>query len=218
MKTELVIFDCDGVLVDSEIIANKVLSKLLCDFGYIISVKKTRERFVGLSIASIEKIISEEGHVLPKTFSKKLFDLDQIAFKNFLKPIPNMAKTLACIKQPICVASSGSIAKINNSLALTNLTPYFHNKIFSAEMVKSPKPAPDIFLLAATTCGSNPAKCLVVEDSEVGVKGAKRAGMHVFGFFGGKHCGKGHHKKLKSAGADEVFDKMSTLPDLITAL
>ena len=167
MALELIIFDCDGVLVDSEIIANVELSNLLSECGYKISLAKVRERFVGLAIPSIIKEIQNEGFCLPNNFEEILFCRDKAAFKNQLKPVPGVKTALSMIKLPICIASSGSIKKIENSLLLTNLKPYFNHNIFSVEMVKQPKPAPDLFLLAANTLGTHPKNCLVIEDSGI---------------------------------------------------
>ena len=218
MTLELIIFDCDGVLVDSEIIASEVLSNLLNECGYETSISKTRQHFMGLSINKIVTKVRNEGISLPSTFKEDLFSRDQAAFEDKLRPIPNIKTALSLIKVPKCIASSGSMKKIQSNLELTNLTPYFMNKIFSVEMVKNSKPSPDLFLLAADSFGVEPKKCLVIEDSEVGVKAAKRANMNIFGFLGGRHCRFSDREKLLKAGADQIFDKMQNLPTMINML
>ena len=215
MALELIIFDCDGVLVDSEIIANLTLSKLLNEYDYKISAAEARKRFLGLAIPSIIKEIQNEGFYLPDNFEKILFYRDEAAFTNQLKSIPGIKTTLSKIKLPMCVASSGSEKKIKTNLQNTNLIAHFRNNIFSAEMVKEPKPAPDLFLLAASTLRVHPKNCLVIEDSEAGIKGAKEAGMLVFGFSGGKHCDKTYYQKLEKSGANQTFNKMRKLPAMI---
>ena len=217
MTPKLIIFDCDGVLVDSEIIANKILFQLLNEYHYNISIKELKKRFLGLSIPNIITIVNNEGIRLPKNFQQILRKRDKNAFKTELKPIHGIFSALSSIEQIICVASSGSIEKIKYSLFVTGLSQFFGKNIFSAEMVAKPKPAPDVFLLAAKDIGIAPKDCLVIEDSKVGILGALAAGMQVFGFYGGSHCQEDHQAYLKNSGAINTFNKMEQLPEMISS-
>ena len=216
MVPKLIIFDCDGVLVDSEIIANRILSKLLREYNYNISATDLQQRFLGLSMSKIIEMVESEGITLPKDFQIVLRRLDKIAFKNELKPIPGISSALSSIKQTVYVASSGSIDKIKHSFFTTGLSQFFKKNIFSAEMVENPKPAPDVFLLAAQNMKMDPKECLVIEDSKVGILGALAAGMKVFGFYGGSHCHKDYQIYLKNAGAMNIFNKMEKLTEMIS--
>jgi HAD superfamily hydrolase (TIGR01509 family) len=213
----LVIFDCDGVLVDSEPIAARVTNHYLCELGHP-GVDVANERFVGLRLDSMRKIIeADTGVPLPDNFENELRRRDAIAFENDLQPIAGIADVLTALRAPRCVASSGSQKKIRNSLTLTGLLEYFDPHLFSAQdpHIVHGKPAPDLFLHVAKSMGAEPLACVVIEDAVPGVQAGKAAGMRVLGFMGGGHCGPGHDAKLIDAGADKVFDDMSKLLDLI---
>jgi HAD superfamily hydrolase (TIGR01509 family) len=213
----LIIFDCDGVLVDSELIASRELAAYLSDLGRPTTAQECRETFTGLSIKSVgEKVRTVWGLDLPDDFVAALRARDRIAFDRDLQAIPHIAATLDQIDQlgiSSCVASSGTPEKIRHSLELTKLLKHFNGKIFSASQVAHGKPAPDLFLLAASTLHWPAEECLVIEDSPAGVAGAKAAGMRVFGFTGGSHCGANYADKLSAA--DALFDDMTTLVSLL---
>jgi len=208
--TMLIIFDCDGVLVDSELISSRELAAFLSDLGRPTTAEECRENFTGLSLKSVSDMVRDDwGVALPDDFITALRARDQTAFDRDLKAIPGIHKMLDVLDglgMRYCVASSGSPEKIQHSLMLTSLTERFGDDVFSASNVAHGKPAPDLFLWAAETMGAAPADCLVIEDSPAGVQAAKAAGMRVFGFTGGAHCG---------AGADAVFDDMAALGALL---
>lgn len=212
----LIIFDCDGVLVDSEIIANRVLAAHLSRHGYPLTATECRERFIGRTIPGVIAMVRDQGVDLPDDFESTLRTLDTEAFARDLKAVPGMQQTLERLSHvPKCVASSGAPEKIRNSLTLTGLLKYFDPHLFSARDVKHPKPAPDLFHLAADRMSARPDACLVIEDTAVGIEGAKRAGMRVFGYIGGSHRTAADAPALRKAGADLIFEDMTQLPTLL---
>jgi len=209
---DLIIFDCDGVLVDSEMIASRELASYLAEQGVCLTPEVSRQRFTGCSLKTVhQKIEEEDGIILPETFEGDLRARDRAAFDRELKAIPGVRKLLMSLAIPVCVASSGSPEKIHHSLTLTNLLGYFEDRIFSARMVEQGKPAPDLFLLAAKELNADPARCLVIEDSPVGIEAALAAKMDVIGFAGGSHCGPHYEDRLKTAGATEICRSMDDL-------
>ena len=212
----LIIFDCDGVLVDSEIIANRVLAALLSRHGYPITAGECRAKFLGRTIPGVIKMVADEGVVLPDDFETLLRDKDVEAFAAELKPTPGMRAALEQLTQlPKCVASSGSPEKIRRNLEITGLLRFLDPHLFSARDVKNPKPAPDLFLMAASRMGEGADRCTVIEDTPLGIEGAKRAGMRALGYIGGSHRVPADEKILRDAGADLVFADMAQLPRLL---
>ncbi len=212
----LVIFDCDGVLVDSEIISNRLLSEALIAQGCPIGEAECHARFTGISMRSIIGIVEEEtGRKLPDDFETTMRAHDLEVFARELQAIPHMNQALERITLPVCVASSGAPEKIRHSLTVTGLLHFFEPHLFSAHMVANGKPAPDVFLLAAERMGADPAECCVVEDSEPGIQAARAAGMQVLGFAGGGHAGPGYADRLRECGPQAVFDDMRDLPELL---
>jgi len=212
----LIIFDCDGVLVDSEPIANQVLADHLSEHGYPMTQQESLDRFVGGSVPLIVQAVRDEGIGLPDDFVETLRVRESAAFERDLKAIPGILETLTILADhPKCVASSGPMSKIKGNLKRTGLFDHLTSHLFSATMVDHPKPAPDLFLLAAQTMCAPPDSCLVIEDSPKGVEAALRAGMRVLGFTGGGHVSASHVEKLKMAGAKTLFDDMRHLPGLI---
>lgn len=211
--TMLIIFDCDGVLVDSELIASRELAAYLTDLGRSTQAEECRESFTGLSLHSVSvKIETEWGVTLPNDFVAQLRTRDRAAFERNLKPVPGIFHALDKLDLkgiPYCVASSGTPEKIRHSLTVTGLLKRFDNHLFSASQVVNGKPAPDLFLFAAHSMGFDPAACMVIEDSVAGVQGAKAAGMRVLGFTGASHCGPGYAATLSQA--DAVFDDLNDL-------
>lgn len=218
MPAPLVIFDCDGVLVDSEIIACQIEADELTRIGYPISVEEDILRFAGKSQKTIMETVGRAlGHPVPDGFEASLHEKIIKALSAQLQAMPGMARALSCITHK-CVASSGAPDKIANSLRVTGLSPYFQPEhLFSALSVKAGKPAPDLFLYAAHHMGYPPTDCVVIEDSIYGVQAGKSAGMHVLGFIGGSHVLEKSKTEslLRQSGADCVFDNMELLPDLL---
>lgn len=211
----LIIFDCDGVLVDSEPVANRVLARYLTELGLPHADGDT-DKYVGISIPSMIGRIEQEWNTsLPADFRDELWRRDRVAFETELRPISGIADVLARLERPRCVASSSAPERIRNSLTLTGLIGFFDPHIFSAHQVPHGKPAPDLFLFAAESMGAPVGECLVIEDAVPGVQAGRAAGMHVIGFAGGGHCRPGHAGKLIDAGAERVFDDMTELMDLI---
>jgi HAD superfamily hydrolase (TIGR01509 family) len=213
---DLIIFDCDGVLVDSEVISCRAHAETLTRHGYPITQEQVLERFLGRSMrqATLE-VEAELGRSLPDDFASQTYAEIFRLFAASLEATPHIGEALAEISQPVCVASSGPPEKISASLNRVGLYDRFAPHIFSAVQVRHGKPAPDLFLFAAGQMQTLPARCLVIEDSIAGIAGAIAAGMPVLGFHGGSHCRPGHGDGLRAAGAAAIFDDMRQLPGLI---
>ncbi len=218
MKFDLIIFDCDGVLVDSEVISCRAHADVLTRNGYSISHEQVFDRFLGRSTrqAALE-IEAELGRNLPDDFDAQLKDELLKSFASTLEAVPYIEQALAAIAQPVCVASSGSHERMRASLGRAGLYDRFAPHIFSATQVRNGKPAPDLFLFAAGQMSMPAARCVVIEDSVPGVTGARAAGMTVFGFHGGSHCRPGYAETLRAAGAAATFDDMRELPGLVAS-
>ena len=210
---DLVIFDCDGVLVDSESIAIRVDQRVLADLGWELGLDEIVERFVGKSEAHF--VAETERHLgirLDADWEDKYQQWYRTAFERDLAAVDGIVEALDRLRLPHCVASSGTHAKMQRTLGQTGLLPTFEGRIFSASEVDRGKPDPDLFLHAAGTLGVEPAGCAVVEDSLYGVQAARAAGMHVFAFGGGVTPA----ARLAGPGTT-VFQHMRELPDLIAA-
>ena len=207
---DLVILDCDGVLVDSEPISNRILTGMLGEIGLPMSEEETTREFVGLSMEDCWRIIEQRlGRAVPDGFAARYDRLLLEAFRRELRPVRGVAEALERIPQPLCVASSGSLEKIRSSLGLTGLLPRFENRLFSAEEVNHGKPAPDLFLYAARRMGAEAERCVVVEDSPRGVRAGVAAGMTVLGY-----AERSAAAELGAEGA-RCFDRMRELPELL---
>ena len=207
---ELVIFDCDGVLVDSELLSCKALIDCLRLQAIDIDLETALETFLGRSIAAVNEYCASCDRPLPDKFHYELKVAVRSAFAGGLQAIPQAASVLKGLTIPFCVASSSDLDRINYSLQLTGFAELAAGRMFSSEMVSRGKPAPDLFLYAAAHMRAAPARTLVIEDSVTGVKAGKAAGMTVWGFVGGSH----YHSRdgrtmLLAAGADRVFDHMA---------
>jgi HAD superfamily hydrolase (TIGR01509 family) len=212
----LLIFDCDGVLVDSEVISNRVLAAHLSRHGYPVTSIECRDQFLGRTIPGVIDLVKSEGIDLPDDFEATLRDKDIKAFAEELKPVMGMQATLERLQHiPKCVASSGSPEKIRTNLQTTGLLGYFDSNLFSGRDVAQSKPAPDLFYMAADRMGAQTGACTVIEDTALGVEGGKRAGMRVFGFIGASHRVPEDASILRQAGADLIFSDMTQLPELI---
>jgi HAD superfamily hydrolase (TIGR01509 family) len=215
-RVDLVIFDCDGVLVDSEVISCRAHSQMLTRHGYPITSDQVLDRFLGVSDREARLIVEAElGRSLPGDFEAQVKAATLKFYAGDLRAIPNVGEAIAAINLKKCVASSGTPEKIHHGLTCTGLYDVLAPHIFSASEVKRGKPAPDLFLFAAERMRAPPQRCLVIEDSIPGVTGAVAAGMIVLGFHGGSHCRPGHSDTLRAAGATVTFDDMRQLPGLI---
>jgi HAD superfamily hydrolase (TIGR01509 family) len=213
---ELVIFDCDGVLVDSEVIACRVDAACLTEIGFPTTSAEVMERYVGVSAATMfADLAARHGRPLPSEFPETLRARLAAAFEAELIAMPAIAETLARLTSRRCVASSSTPDRLRHSLAVAGLLHAFDPHIFSATQVQRGKPAPDLFLFAAAQMNIAPQRCVVIEDSRAGVAAAVAAGMRVLGFAGGSHCGPAHAAQLAAAGAATVFADMRDLPKLI---
>ena len=216
MNVDLIIFDCDGVLVDSEVISCRAHAETLTRHGYPITAEQVLERFLGVSDREARQTIEREmGRELPDDFEAQMKQAALQRYTGELGAIPNIGEAIDAIRLPKCVASSGTPEKIHHGLTCAGLYDQLAPHIFSATQVSRGKPAPDLFLFAAEQMKAQPARCLVIEDSVPGVTGGCAAGMTLLGFHGGSHCPPGHAEMLRAAGATFTFDDMRILPDLI---
>jgi HAD superfamily hydrolase (TIGR01509 family) len=216
---DLVIFDCDGVLVDSEVISCRAHAEVLTRHGYSITSDQVLKRFLGVSDREARLTIETElGRKLPDDFEAQLKQAALQRYASELAAIPHIGDAIAAIGPPKCVASSGTPEKIRHGLTCAGLFETLAPHIFSAVQVARGKPAPDLFLFAAEQMKARPSRCLVIEDSVPGVTGGCAAGMTVLGFHGGSHCTSGHADLLRAAGAAVTFDDMRQLPDLIAQI
>jgi len=207
-----VIFDCDGVLVDSERLSVDIDRRVLADLGWSLTNEEILHRFVGRSAAHFRAEIEQHlGRALPEDWEAPYQPWYVDAFERELVEVPGASSALDQIETTVCVASSGSHDKIRRSLGLTGLLHRFDGRIFSAQDVREGKPAPDLFLHAAAQLGADPSRCVVIEDSRFGVAAARAAGMRVLGYSGGLTPA----EWLDEAGATAVFSDMRLLPDLL---
>lgn len=219
MEVGLVLFDCDGVLVDSEMAASRIFAAHLTEHGYPLTAEQSRERFTGWSLRNAKAFVEKAlGRPLPGDFLETLAAKDRAENEKSLKPIPGIHEAVAKLTVPRCVASSGGPEKIRHSLRLCGLLEAFEPNIFSAWQVGNGKPAPDLFLFAARSMGVAPPQCVVVEDSVAGVQAGVAAGMTVLGFCGGSHIGPGHADRVRGEGAALTFADMRELPEIVDVL
>ncbi|THA59543.1 HAD family hydrolase [Streptomyces sp. A0958] len=205
------IFDCDGVLVDSEKICVKVDALIMADLGCTFTEAEIIERFVGSSTEVYTAAVEERlGRRLEKDWQHRYEHLYDAAFEAELAPVDGIAEVLNHLTTGICVASNGGHTGIRRSLEITGLTHHFENRVFSADDVRRGKPAPDLFQHAARSLGVRPERCAVIEDSAYGVQAARAAGMRAFGYCGGLTPA----ARLEGPGT-VVFDDMRDLPALL---
>ena len=208
----LVIFDCDGVLVDSELITNRVFAQMLNELGIAISLEDMFERFVGRSMPQCLEIVTKLlGRPVPQHFVEEYQTRSAAALKAELKAVSDIETVLAAMRVPYCVASSGTHEKMQTTLGITGLLPQFRGKMYSVTEVAQSKPFPDVFLYAARQQGVMPVDCAVIEDTPTGVRAGVAAGMTVFGY-----CGHTPKQRLIEAGAHHTFERMRDLPVLIS--
>ncbi len=213
----LVIFDCDGVLVNSEPLSMRILLDTIRAAGLSLESGVGYELFLGRSLASVGQTLAEDfGITLDDVALAEMRQRLYAAFRAELRPVPGVAQALAALRVPFCVASSSQPERVELSLRLTGLWPWFEGRAFSASMVSQGKPAPDLFLLAAERMGCAPAACLVVEDSPAGLSAARAAGMRVVGFTGGGHAaGAALEPRLAALEPDRLIRDMRDLVGLV---
>lgn len=214
----LVIFDCDGVLIDSEVIASRVFAECLGEAGIALGVEAAMAFGIGKSSATLAAAVEREfGRSLPSGFIEGMRARVMAAFTRELQPVEGVARLLAALKTARCVASNSHIDRVRHALATTGLLAQLEPHVYTAAMVARGKPAPDLFLFAAARHGVPVERCLVVEDSLSGVAAAKAAGIAVVGFVGGSHCRAGHAEALLDAGCARVFRRMDELAEFLDA-
>lgn len=214
---KLVIFDCDGVLVDSEPLAMRVLLELIAEQGIAIAPDVAFRSYLGRSLASISESLNQShGAHLSAASLSGMRDRLYALYRRELKPTGWIEEVLAGLELPFCVASSSQLERIRLSLELTGLLPRFEGHIYSASMVLNGKPAPDLFLHAAREMGVLPENCLVIEDSPAGIQAARAAGMRVFAYVGGSHIApSGLRAEIEALAPDAIIEDMRALPGLL---
>ena len=216
MDYDLLILDCDGVLIDSEMLAIRAMCGVLTAAGVPATEALVLGCFGMKQADALDRIATATGHEIPPGVEERLWPATRAAFAAALKPMPGVAAFLATrCRAPVCVASSSGPERIRESLAITGLLPFFGDALFSSHQVARGKPAPDLFLLAAARMGAAPERCVVVEDSVFGITGARAAGMAAIGFLGGSHIREGHGAALEAAGAAALA---ATWPDVAARL
>jgi HAD superfamily hydrolase (TIGR01509 family) len=216
----LVIFDCDGVLVDSEILACDVQARALTEYGLSLSGADVARRFLGVSARDMRAALEVDlGRRLPDDYEMRCGAELYALFRRELRPVQGMSEVVAALcatDHPRCVASSSSPERIALALDVVGLHDHFRPNVFSSTLVERGKPAPDLFLYAADARGFPPSRCVVVEDSVNGVKAARSAGMLAMAFLGGTHCPPDHSEDLSRAGADRICRDASQLMEALS--
>jgi len=212
----LVIFDCDGVLVDSEILAHELLAEMMTELGRAMTTAEAVHAFAGRRLTDVLTLVEGTlGRNIPdeigQRYGRRLAD----RLRRELKPIPGVKAAIGELPYRRCVASSSSLERVRLSLEVTGLTQLFGDNVFSATQVAHGKPAPDLYLFAARTMGVAPPDCIVVEDSPLGVSAAVSARMMTIGFVGGRHASPDLAQNLSTAGARMVISSMRELPAAI---
>ena len=206
----MVIFDCDGVLVDSEAIGNRFIAEALTLAGIPISAEGALSKFLGGKLTQIKEDAEKQlGFSLPSNWVDEIYKKQFSEFRKNLKSISGIEDVLDVLERintPVCVGSNGPLNKMEVSLGVTKLKDRFLGRIFSADQVENPKPAPDLYLYCAAQMGGLPQHCLVIEDSPRGASAGVAAGMSVFGYTGG-----GDNSALKKVGCTKTFDTMQEI-------
>ncbi len=211
-----IIFDCDGVLVDTEIVAAEVMIDMLSGMGIKMDIEQYIDEFTGKTFSDIIKhfdITPETG----KSIESMARDSEQ-AIYNSLRSVNGMPELVKSLKLPVAVASNSNIWQVEKAIRFLEIENIVNGHYFSSEMVAHPKPFPDVYLLAAERTRQLPENCLVVEDSYSGVKAAKDAGMNVIGFCGGSHIRNGHAMRLQSLGVSAIAFNAEELDNVISSL
>jgi HAD superfamily hydrolase (TIGR01509 family) len=211
----LFLFDCDGVLIDSEVIASQVDAELLAEIGYEITPEEVTRRFAGLTSRAIGEVVeAETGRALPENFfSRTKAEIDERLAAS-LNPVAGIRELLETLDGPRCVCSNSSGERLKLSLEKTGLWDQFAPYVFSAVEVgdRQPKPAPNVYRHAIEQFDVDPHEAIVIEDSAFGIQAARAAGLRVVGFTGGAHSWLGHSDVLTEAGAETVIHRFADLP------
>ncbi|HEY3909230.1 MAG TPA: HAD-IA family hydrolase [Stellaceae bacterium] len=216
---DLVIFDCDGVLIDSELLSVRADAASFSEVGIAITAEEISERYSGLSHSEmLADVAARYGPSLPPNFRERHRRRLREIFEAELVAIAGVDAVLDALARPVCVASSSSPERLYHALSLVGLYDRFAPNVFSARMVARGKPAPDLFLYAAAQMGAAPERCLVIEDSLAGVEAAGAAGMTAIEFCGGSHCRPGHADRLRERGGALVIAGMAELTPAIHRL
>ena len=214
--TEYILFDCDGVLVDSEIIAANVLLRLVKPFGFEMGLKPYMQQFAGMKDDEIIDYLARTHHIeLPAYFLHQLEQSIDDTLQEELQAIHGVREALEKISFPKAIVSNSSLERVQNSLRVAHVSHYFDERIFTAAMAGRPKPHPDVYLYALNKLRLAPHEAIVIEDSPTGVTAARRAGLKVIGFTGASHILEGHADKLIACGAHAIVERMA---DLVQAL
>ena len=220
-EIDLVIFDCDGVLVDSEIIAARVEAELLSKAGYEIEAEDLARLYSGLTFREIMLRIEQESRqVFQASLIEEAEKLVDRRLAAEVRAIEGVHEAVASVAVKRCICSNSGTERLRTMLARTRLLPFFDGAIFSSLDTPSarPKPAPDVFLHAAETMKADPRRTFVIEDSVHGIAGAKAAGMRVIGFTGASHSHPGHADLLTEAGAETVIRRWADFGAVLAAL
>jgi len=220
-KFDLVIFDCDGVLVDSEYLTSKIGAELITKAGYEIAPEMLNENYAGYIFLDILKDIEQKSGIpLSANLIDQMYQQFNERMADELLAIDGVRTTIEKLNRPYCVCSNSNYQSIKKMLTHVGLFDLFEGKIFSAPEVgtKKPKPAPDVYLFAAQKMHASPENTVVIEDSVPGVRGASSAHMRVIGFTGGLHTYPGHADALTEAGAETVISRNSQLVAVIEAM
>jgi HAD superfamily hydrolase (TIGR01509 family) len=217
---DLMIFDCDGVLVDSEVLAAKIDAELITQAGYPITAEDLSDRYAGLTF---KQTLLEIERISEVPMSASMIEKADILIDRALQRVKMLdgareaAMAFGAMK---CICSNSTSARLAISLGATGLAAVFGDKVYSALEVAEGrgKPAPDVFLHAARQFGADPARCFVVEDSVHGIHGARAAGMRVIGYTGASHSTQGHAERLSDAGAETVINRLRDLHPTVVAL
>ena len=211
-----IIFDCDGVLVDSEVISARILIDELALEGIEIDFAHFQKNFLGRGFAKVAADIrATSGHVISADFESRYRSKLMDAFTKDLRPIPGIFEVLNRLSLPCCVATSSSPARVEHSLKLTGLERRFGGNVFTSSRVKNGKPAPDLFLFAAAQMGMSPSDCLIIEDSETGLVAANNAHIPVWHFTGGSHLKGDESPYLSRTPKITAFDNWAIFPEML---
>lgn len=217
---ELVLFDCDGTLMDTEMLASEVEVQALAEYGATLTAQEFSQRFAGTSSEHVKVVMEEElGRALPDDHIKNVKAKMRERLWREAETMPGAHEMLDMLDQPRCICSNADMEKLKTELSRGELWDRFRPYVFSAHDLENNKrkPEPDIFLHAAKEFEANPANCVVVEDSVAGVTGGKAAGMRVIGFTGGSHSHTALADQLTDAGAETVVRRLTDIPKLVEA-
>jgi HAD superfamily hydrolase (TIGR01509 family) len=212
---KLIIFDCDGTLVDSEVIASKVYPAYWATHGVIMTENEFKETFIGTGRNAA--VVVEHFSKMPAHAASEGDLLYNEALSKNLRAVKGISTLLSSLNSDMCVASNSSLNHVKNALIKTKLNTYFGKKVFSSEEVENPKPSPDIFYYAALKCGHSIDDCIVVEDSVSGVKAAQNAGIKVIGFSGARHFMPSLEERLKEMNPDWFCGSAHELREILNS-